>query len=77
MMTLEELEALEAALENSWVIASPTEREAFELIVVAARHWLMAQKAIANEGPKKYLHRRVMARHQAEWPTLWEALDAR
>ncbi len=71
-MTIEELEA---ALENSWVIANPAEHAAFETIVVAARHWLSVQKAIQNEGPSLYHHRRVMARHRAEWPTLWEALD--
>ncbi len=49
--------------------------EAFVAVFVeAARAWAVVQEAILNEGPKPYHHRRVMARHQAEWPTLWDAL---
>lgn len=32
--------------------------------------------AIENEGPHPEVHREVMARHRAEWPTLWTAIDA-
>lgn len=32
-------------------------------------------RAIRVEGRSPTWHRRVMARHRAEWPTLWRALD--
>lgn len=31
--------------------------------------------AVEDEGPRPDLHREVMARHRAEWPTLWTAID--
>lgn len=32
-------------------------------------------RAIDESGPNPAYHRKVMARHRAEWPTLWAALD--
>ena len=32
-------------------------------------------RAINDPGPNPAYHREVMARHRAEWPTLWEAID--
>jgi hypothetical protein len=32
--------------------------------------------AINNPGPIPSMHRRVMARHRKEFPTLWSAIDA-
>lgn len=31
--------------------------------------------AIEDEGPRPDLHRATLARHRAEWPTLWRAID--
>lgn len=31
--------------------------------------------AIKNEGRNPPFHRRVMAEHRTQWPTLWKALD--
>jgi hypothetical protein len=33
------------------------------------------RRAIRDEGPSPRLHRKVMARHRREWPTLWAAID--
>jgi hypothetical protein len=33
------------------------------------------EAAIRIEGPAPRVHREVMARHRAEWPTLWAAID--
>ena len=30
---------------------------------------------VDDEGPHPELHRKVMAKHREEWPTLWAALD--
>lgn len=46
-------------------------------LMKAARQWLAVQEAITNEGPQPRLHRKVMKRHQKEWPTLWTALVIR
>ena len=32
-------------------------------------------RAITVEGKHPPTHRRIMAKHRAEWPTLWRALD--
>lgn len=34
------------------------------------------REAIENEGPVPEFHRKVMAKHREEWPTLWRALDS-
>lgn len=33
------------------------------------------RRAIDDEGPDPVRHRRIMAKHRREWPTLWAALD--
>ena len=33
------------------------------------------QKAINNPGVNPRYHHQLMARHRAEWPTLWAAID--
>lgn len=33
------------------------------------------REAITNEGPAPKVHHQIMARHRAEWPTLWAAID--
>lgn len=35
----------------------------------------LLREAVENEGPVPAHHRRVMARHRNEWPTLWDAID--
>ena len=32
--------------------------------------------AVENEGTHPTYHRKIMARHRREWPTLWKAIDA-
>lgn len=32
-------------------------------------------RAIRVEGRHPPTHRRIMAQHRSEWPTLWQALD--
>ena len=34
------------------------------------------RRAVKNEGPMPEYHRRMMAKHRSEWPTLWAAIDA-
>lgn len=40
----------------------------------AAIHAIEA--AIHDEGPEPRYHHKMMAKHRAEWPTLWRAIDA-
>lgn len=43
--------------------------EAVAVAVAVVRH------AVDNPGPRPDVHREIMARHRAEWPTLWDAID--
>ena len=45
--------------------------EILRLIAVAAE----VEYAIRCEGRKPAHHRKVMAKHRKEWPTLWEEID--
>lgn len=36
---------------------------------------LALSEALSGEGPRPDVHREIMARHRAEWPTLWAAID--
>lgn len=37
--------------------------------------FLALSDALFAEGPRPDVHREIMARHRAEWPTLWAAID--
>jgi hypothetical protein len=41
--------------------------------LVAAAKQIRA--AVEDPGPHPEFHRRVLRKHRAEWPTLWEAID--
>ena len=34
------------------------------------------ERAITDAGPQPMVHAETMAKHRAEWPTLWAAIDA-
>lgn len=60
-------------------------RESKEAVATYARvlcpdcSWCSQAVAVRDEpnpGPRPEVHRDVLERHRAEWPTLWRAIDA-
>lgn len=72
-MTLSEIRSRDAeAFEyHPTRLPSLTEMDRRELL----RRLDKIRDAIENEGVLPGYHRRVMARHKSEWPTLWRAIE--
>lgn len=60
----------------TWAIdAKDALREAADIIEALETKAEVVRRAVDDAGPRPDVHREIMARHRAEWPTLWDAID--
>lgn len=78
MSTLSERLRESAAVEAPWYELHETRvlmNEAADALDALAAAVAAVRHAVDDAGPRPDVHQKIMARHRAEWPTLWDAVD--